>query len=71
MRFKVSFFNISVFITGCFGSPAEMRGDMGTFGISDDQTLSYMTCSWKIQVEHSKVMSLHMLILYVTSTNRH
>ena len=50
-----------------------MRGDMGTFGISNDQTLNYMTCSWRIQVELYKVISLHnfMLILYIASTTHH
>ncbi|KAI0222543.1 Procollagen C-endopeptidase enhancer 1 [Lamellibrachia satsuma] len=48
-------------VDGCFDSPAEMRGNMGTFGISDNQTFNYMTCSWKIQVETSKLVQLHFL----------
>ncbi|KAI0223599.1 Cubilin [Lamellibrachia satsuma] len=55
------YYSVFIPVEGCFDSPAEMRGDMGTFGISDDQTLNYMTCSWKIQVEHSKLVQLHFL----------
>ena len=44
-----------VVITGCLGTPVEMRGSKGTFGISDDQYHNDMRCSWKIQVDPFKV----------------
>ncbi|KAI0233877.1 Cubilin [Lamellibrachia satsuma] len=58
--FKI-YYSVFIPVEGCFGSPAEIRGDVGTFGISENQTLSYMTCSWKIQVEPSKLVQLHFL----------
>ena len=42
---------------GCLGTPVELSGSKGLFGINDDQYYSGMTCSWKVQIEPTQVTS--------------
>ena len=42
--------------SACSGSPAELTGPSGEFGISKSQYKNNMECGWKITVEAGKVI---------------
>ena len=48
-----------LFIIGCFGDPAELRGPKGAFGINISQYQTEMECAWKIQVGKHEVFDCH------------
>ncbi|KAI0222187.1 Cubilin [Lamellibrachia satsuma] len=52
-------------VDGCLGTPVEMRGSKGTFGISEDQYHNDMRCSWKIQVDPFKRVRLNFLSFHL------
>ena len=41
---------------GCSGTPAELTGPSGDFGISKSQYKNNAQCGWKIRVEPGKVI---------------
>ncbi|KAI0223600.1 Cubilin [Lamellibrachia satsuma] len=59
------YYSAFVPVDGCLGTPVEMRGSKGTFGISDDQYHNNMICSWKIQVDPFKRVRLHFLSFHL------
>ena len=44
-----------VCFAGCGGKPATLVGSEGTFGISQTEYDNYLSCSWSIQVDTTKV----------------
>ncbi|KAI0236767.1 Cubilin [Lamellibrachia satsuma] len=45
-------------VEGCGGKPAKLVGSKGTFGINQTQYDNYLSCSWSIQVDTTKIIRL-------------
>ena len=51
----------------CSGSPAELTGPSGEFGISKSQYKNKLQCGWKITVEAGKVIKGSVPLVFICS----